>query len=75
MNSDVDILIEIARPVKIDLLDLVAIEQELSEELNTPVKLVVKSVLKSIIKESVLSEVKYLFYNSRDPCINSFSYL
>lgn len=59
-NSDVDILIELARPAKIDLFDLITIEQELAEELNTPVDLVLKSSLKPIIDQSVLSEVQYL---------------
>lgn len=59
-NSDVDILIELVRPVKLDLFDLITIEQELAAELNTSVDLVLKSSLKPIIDQSVLSEVQYL---------------
>ncbi len=59
-NSDVDILIELKRPAKLDLFDLITIEQDLAEELNTPVDLVLKSSLKPIIDQSVLSEVQYL---------------
>ena len=59
-NSDVDILIDISRPSKFDLFDLISLEQELSEELNTPVDLVLKSNLKPIINDTVLSEVLYL---------------
>ncbi len=36
-NSGVDILIELKRPAKLDLFDLIVIEQDLAEELNTPV--------------------------------------
>lgn len=59
-GSDVDILIDLIRPVKLDLFDLISIEQELTYELNTPVDLVLKSSLKPIIEQSVLSEVQYL---------------
>ncbi len=59
-NSDVDILIELSRPAKLDLFDLITIEQDLAEELNTPVDLVLKSSLKPIIDHTVLSEVQYL---------------
>ncbi len=60
VNSDVDILIDLSRPTKMDLFDLIILEQELSEDLNTPVDLVLKSTLKPIINESILSEVQYL---------------
>lgn len=59
-NSDVDILIELSRPVKLDLFDLISLEQELSEDLKTPVDLVLKSTLKPIIDQEILSEVQYL---------------
>ncbi len=58
--SDIDILIELKRPVKLDLLDLITIEQELRDELKTSVNLVIKSSLSPIIKKSVLSEVQYI---------------
>jgi predicted nucleotidyltransferase len=59
-ESDVDILIDIARPAKIDLFDLIMIEDELTQELNTKVDLVIKSNLKPIIGNNILSEVEYL---------------
>ncbi|MGL1892247.1 MAG: nucleotidyltransferase domain-containing protein [Spirochaetaceae bacterium] len=59
-NSDVDILIDLSRPSKMDLFDLITLEQELTEDLNTTVDLVLKSSLKPIINESILSEVQYL---------------
>ncbi len=60
-NSDVDILIDLERPSKIDLFDIITLEQELSEEFNTTVDLVVKSNLKPIIDKNILSEVQYLW--------------
>ncbi|MGI9257095.1 MAG: nucleotidyltransferase family protein [Salinispira sp.] len=60
-HSDVDILIDIERPTKMDLLDLIALEQELSEELATTVDLVLKSNLKPAIRQTILSEVEYFF--------------
>ena len=59
-DSDVDILIDISRPAKLDLLDLLTIEHELSEDLDTSVDLVLKSDLKPVIGKKILSEVEYL---------------
>ena len=59
-DSDVDILIDVSRPSKLDLLDLITIENELSEELGLPVDLVLKSSLKPGLSKSILSEVIYL---------------
>ena len=59
-DSDIDILIDIARPAKIDLFDLLSIEDELAQELNTKVDLVLKSNLKPAIGQNVLSEVEYI---------------
>ncbi len=59
-NSDIDILIDVSRPSKLDLLDLISIENELSEELGLPVDLILKSSLKPGFSEFILSEVIYL---------------
>ena len=59
-DSDVDILIDISRPAKLDLLDLLTIEDELSQDLDTSVELVLKSELKPAIGKKILSEVEYL---------------
>ncbi|MBN2658537.1 MAG: nucleotidyltransferase family protein [Spirochaetales bacterium] len=59
-NSDVDILIDLVRPSKLDLLQLITIEDELKEELGVPVDLVIKTSLKPNISQSVLAEVEYL---------------
>ena len=59
-DSDVDILIDISRPAKLDLLDLLAIEHELSQDLDTSVDLVLKSDLKPAIGKKILSEVEYV---------------
>ena len=59
-NSDVDILIDLVRPSKLDLLQLISIEDDLEKELGTPVDLVIKSSLKPNISKAVLAEVEYL---------------
>ncbi len=59
-NSDLDILIDIDRPAKIDLLGLINLEQELSDDLGVPVDLVLKSELRPSIGKKILSEVVYL---------------
>ena len=59
-DSDIDILIDVSRPSKLDLLDLISIENELTEELGLTVDLVLKSSLKPGLSKSILSEVVYL---------------
>ncbi len=59
-ESDVDILIDIKRPATIGLLELIEIENQLSEELNTKVDLVIKSDLKPAVGEQILQEVQYI---------------
>lgn len=59
-QSDLDILVDLSRPSKLDLLDLISIESELSEDLGVPVDLVLKSSLKPAIGRAILSEVEYL---------------
>jgi len=59
-DSDIDILIDITRPAKIDLLDLLTIEEELAQELGTKVDLVLKSNLKPSLSRNILAEVEYL---------------
>ena len=59
-SSDIDLLIEIQRPSSIGLLELLAIENQLSEELNAKVDLVIKSDLKPAIGSRILQEVQYI---------------
>jgi uncharacterized protein len=59
-KSDIDILIDIQRPSTIGLLELLEIENQLSEELNTKVDLVIKSDLKPAIGSHILREVQYI---------------
>ena len=59
-KSDIDILIDIQRPSTIGLLELLEIENQLSEELNTKVDLVIKSDLKQAIGSHILREVQYI---------------
>jgi predicted nucleotidyltransferase len=59
-DSDLDILIDIERPIKMDLLKLIDLEQELSEDLGVSVDLVLKSTLRPTLGKTILSEVVYL---------------
>ncbi len=59
-DSDLDVLIDIERPVKMDLLKLIDLEQELSTDLGVSVDLVLKSTLRPSLGKSILSEVLYL---------------
>jgi uncharacterized protein len=59
-QSDIDILIDIKRPSKIGLLELLEIEEMLSSDLNTKVDLVIKSDLKPAIGAQILREVQYI---------------
>ena len=59
-KSDIDILIDIKRPSSIGLLELLEIENQLSEELDTKVDLVIKSDLKPALGAHILREVQYI---------------
>ena len=59
-DSDLDVLIDIERPAKMDLLKLIDLEQELSEDLGVSVDLVLKSTLRSSLGKEIHSEVVYL---------------
>ena len=59
-DSDLDVLIEIERPAKMDLLTLIDLEQELSTDLGVSVDLVLKSTLRPSLGKAILSEVVYL---------------
>ena len=59
-DSDLDVLIDIERPAKIDLLKLIDLEQELSTDLGVSVDLVLKSTLRPSLGKEILSEVVYL---------------
>jgi uncharacterized protein len=60
LKSDIDVLIDIQRPSKIGLIELLKLENQFSEELNVKVDLVVKSDLKPAIGERILQEVLYI---------------
>ena len=60
LSSDLDILIDIERPAKLDLLTLISLEQELSDELGVTVDLVLKSDIRPTLGNNILSEVVYL---------------
>ncbi|MCF7953522.1 MAG: nucleotidyltransferase domain-containing protein [Spirochaetales bacterium] len=59
-DSDIDILIDIRRPSLIGLLELLEIENQLSEDLQAKVDLVLKSDLKPAIGSHILREVQYI---------------
>ncbi len=57
-QSDVDILVEIERPM--GLIKFIKIEQYLSKILNRTVDLLTFESLKSYMKDDVLKEIKYV---------------
>ena len=57
-NSDIDILVEIKRPM--GLIKLMGLERRLSGLLNAKVDLVTKKALKPYIGKRVLEEVRYV---------------
>ena len=59
-DSDLDVLIELEKPYRIDLLKFIELEQSLSDEIGLKVDLVLKENLKPLIGETVLREVVYL---------------
>lgn len=59
-GSDIDILVDIKRPSAIGLIELIELENQISEDLNTKVDLVIKSDLKPVIGERILQAVQYI---------------
>lgn len=55
-DSDVDILVTARRPLRFDLIGLIALEQEISSDLGIPVDLILEEDLKPSIAESALAE-------------------
>ena len=56
-DSDVDILVELRDPPRVDLFDLVNLETDLSELLGIKVDLAIKKNLRKRIGRRILSEV------------------
>jgi predicted nucleotidyltransferase len=56
-GSDVDILIALERPPRIDLIDLISLEYYLSDLLGVKVDVAVKESLRKRIGQRILSEV------------------
>ena len=56
-DSDIDILVELIRPSRISLLDLVELECYLQDLLGAEVDVVIKKNLRKRIGERILSEV------------------
>lgn len=56
-DSDVDILIELARPPKIGLIGLIELQEHLSDLLGVPADLVIKSNLRRRVGQRILREV------------------
>ena len=59
-DSDVDILIELERPPRIDLIDLVNLEYYLSDLLGVKVDVAIKENLKKRIGKRILNEVFHI---------------
>jgi predicted nucleotidyltransferase len=59
-DSDVDILIELERPSRMDLLDLVNLEYYLSDLLGVKVDTAIKASLKKRIGQRILNEVVHI---------------
>lgn len=57
-NSDVDLLVEFSRPIS--LLDLVGLEQTLSELLKKKVEMVTTKALSDRIRQSVMKDLRTL---------------
>lgn len=59
-NSDIDILIELEHPVRISLLDLVELEDYLSDLLGIKVQTAIKENLKPRLRPYIMREVELL---------------
>ncbi|OWY23365.1 nucleotidyltransferase [Sphingobacteriales bacterium UPWRP_1] len=60
-NSDIDIVIELQKPVTLSLLDLATMQIELTEQLNLPVDLLTADGISPYVKPFIDSE-KILIY-------------
>jgi hypothetical protein len=56
-DSDIDILVELERPLRISLIDLVELEHELSEILGVKVDIALRQNLRKRIGKRILEEV------------------
>lgn len=56
-ESDIDILLELEKPVRIDLIELIELEYQLSDLLDIKVDLTIKENLKPRIEKHVINEV------------------
>ena len=56
-NSDLDVLVELEKPIRIDLIGFIELENYLSDALGIKVDLVIKEDLKPLIRERILNEV------------------
>jgi uncharacterized protein len=59
-DSDLDILIELEKPYRIDLLKFIELEQFLSDEIGIKVDLVLEENLKPHIGEAIRKEVVFI---------------
>ena len=56
-NSDLDILVELEKPVRIDLIGFIEMENYLSDALGVKADLVIKEDLKPLVGQQILNEV------------------
>jgi predicted nucleotidyltransferase len=63
MKSDLDLLVRFSKKAddEISLLDLVGIEQELSEKLNVKVDLLTEEAISPYIKKYIMGDLKVIF--------------
>jgi uncharacterized protein len=62
-SSDLDVIIELHQPI--DLLELIGLEQELSELLGIKVDLVTEQALSKHLKPYIEKEIRYLLQNEK----------
>ena len=55
-GSDLDLLVNFQRPLRLDLLQFIALSQELEEELKVRIDMVMETDLKPGIRENILLE-------------------
>ena len=63
-ESDIDLLVEFDERIRLSLLDVVGIEQELSDLLNISVDLIEKRALKKQITSYVMKDLQTLYRQS-----------
>ena len=59
-DSNVDILVDLVRPPQISLLDLIDLQNYLTDLLNLPVDIAIRTNLKKRIGQRILAEVELL---------------